>query len=65
MEINNCNNCIWNGTCNKYKDAYTCEYYSPIDETNIAEEEYVNDLHIRVDDYRNMIAEYSDSPAEI
>jgi len=50
-----CENCYYGEICPADE---TCEFYDPLDEFEIAEQEYDEDLYIRYLDYLEIIDEF-------
>ena len=54
--MTNCIGCYWEDNCMFKK--YNCEYYSLSDD--FAQVDYIEDMAERMNDYMEMVAEYSD-----
>ncbi len=55
-----CFGCIWNGECSESlngDESEQCEYYTPLDEDELALEEYEEDLKLRVSTYEELVWE--------
>lgn len=58
--MKNCKNCFWYDKCEDRCDNYIevdCDYYEPLDDEEIAIEEYEKDLKERAQLYQELIDE--------